>query len=389
MRKFVRSVGGASMIVLGSARLAAAQGVDDYNAFKVMSFQQTSASPASAPSVYYCNLGFDALSSDAFTTGTVTWATTTGDSPGTLTALPTYFLGATEIWPYWWPGVQVATKAGLDAECPTTTYTFAVSGGSLGATSAILTLAPDAYSAATPAIDPASYQALQAYRPLETVIVSTVAHPQGTGTQFTATYLSVIDAVSNATVAAGSNVGADAGIVTLQIDGGVLSPAHAYQVSVDFSDRVVTTDAGFGTATAFTAFEQRSSVDFETLLDDGGVPPSDAGPMTDAGAIQDASQPADASTTPDASIAPEDAGAPSGSSSGGSSGSSSGGGGGDASVGLVPSGGSSGGSSGGGGICSATAVGAERGAGGGGILALAAIALAGPALRWGRRRRRG
>ena len=101
-------------------------------------------------------------------------------------------------------------------------------------------------------------------------------------------------------------LGLGAGAAMLLLASGALLPAHSYKVSIDFTDRVITPDAGFGTATAFVAFEQSTEFDFQTLLADGGTPGAgedagsgDAGSTTDAGSSADAG-PSDAGSTTDA-----------------------------------------------------------------------------------------
>jgi hypothetical protein len=303
MRRFACAVASFAL-VLGAAAPAAAQNVSDYNAYKVQHYVQSAATPPASAGLFYCNFGFDVLVASAFTTGTVSWSTPTAYSPAPLTLSGTGGSGSNMVWFYWWPGPEETTKAALDADCPSTAYTYAVSGGALGSVSGTLNLPADAYSSATPAVDAATFARLLTYDPSSTVTLSTVAHPAGNGTQFSATIFSLSDTVSNTTVF--SVTGTDGGAVSVQVDGGSLEPGHAYQASVDFTDRVVVDNAGFGTATAFTAFEQTTAVDFQTLAADASLP-VEAGGVEDAGAPSDASGPSDAAIPVDSSSAFADA----------------------------------------------------------------------------------
>jgi len=391
MRTFIVSGVLSCVAVAGFASPAMAQGVSEFGVFKAQRFEQTAATASTTPTSYDCAMRLDTLSADSLTAATATWSGgVAGDSPATLTFLSTGTANGTPIWEYWWPSPSYTTQADLDAHCPVTTYTFALSGGTLGAAGGSMSVVASAFTTSTPAIDTPSFASLAAYNPSSTVTLSTVTHGAATGTSFTGTWLDVNDAVTNDTVAS-SYVGA-AGTLSVQIDGGTLLPGHGYQVEVFFSDRVIVPNAGFS-ASSESAFDRSTELTFGTLLDDGGEPPTDAGavdssvPTPDAGPLDSGSPGA-----PDASepVAADDGGVPEagGSSSGGTSGSSSG----SSSGGTLPvedddagapANGSTGGGGGGGGLCSVTAVGAPSG---GPMGALAAtIALA--ACAFGRRRR--
>jgi hypothetical protein len=297
------------VFVTGLARTASAQGVSEYGLFKIQGYQQTTNALPAMPDTFYCSLRVDTLTQSSITGGSVTWSGP--DSPATLTFLSTGSANGVPIWEYWWPSPSFTAKSDLDTNCPAGSYSFSISGGTLGAETAPFTGTADAYSTSVPAVDAPSFAAVQAYNPSTVVTLSTVTHAQAAGTQFSATWLDLDDVVANTTVA--SSYGADGGVLSLQIPAGTLTPAHDYEVSVYFSDRVLVANAGFST-TSEAAFDLNTVVPFETLLADGGIPPGDGGTAPEAGPVEagmpEASAGTDASTGPTADAATEDATAP-------------------------------------------------------------------------------
>jgi MYXO-CTERM domain-containing protein len=132
------------------------------------------------------------------------------------------------------------------------------------------------------AVDAPSFAAIEAYDPSTTITLSTVNHVPATGTQFSGTWLDVDDPAANTTVA--SAYASGGGVLSLQLDGGTLLPAHAYQLSVYFSDRALVDNAGFTTSTSESAFDLDTEVPFQTLGGDAGV---DAGGDASAEASAD------------------------------------------------------------------------------------------------------
>jgi hypothetical protein len=363
MRAFIVSGVMSCVAVVGVASPAKAQGVSEFGVFKAQRFEQTAATASTTPVSYDCAMRFDTLTADSILGGTATWSGGTGgESPANLTFLSTGYAGATPIWEYWWPSAPYTSQAILDAHCPITSYQFDVSGGTMGTASGSMSVVASAYTTSTPAIDAPSFASLAAYNPSTTMTLSTVAHAEVGGTQFSGTWIDVNDIVANTTVA--SNYVAGGGVaLSVQIDGGTLLPAHEYQVEVFFSDRVIVANAGFS-ASSESAFDRTTEMSFGTLLTDGGQPPSDSGASeggttgTDSGVADSGDDDAADAEPPPPGVGGADA-APvgtGGSSSGGTPPID------DDDAGAPANGSSGGGGGGGGGLCSITSVGGPSGA---------------------------
>ena len=270
-----------------------------YNLFRAKRFTQTTAAAPTTPSSYDCELRVDCTDNTTTTGGNVTF--TSPSSPAALTFYGTVAPagGSTDAggveYAWQWASPSFTTQANLDTSCPTETYAFSLTCGTLGTASGNLVAAAAAWTTTVPALDSASWGQTQALDPSNIATLTTVTHTSVTGTDFSGTWIDVIDVATNTDVASAYAPGG--GPLSVTIPAGTLQPAAQYQVQIFFSDRKLTPNAGFTSATADSSFDLATVVDFETLEADGGLPPSDAA-APEGGGAQDAAT-VDSGSAPD------------------------------------------------------------------------------------------
>jgi len=257
---------------------AAQADVAYYNLFRAKRFTQTTAAAPTTPSSYDCELRVDCTDNTTTTGGNVTF--TSPSSPAALTFYGTVAPagGSTDAggleYAWQWASPSFTTQANLDTNCPTETYAFSLTGGTLGTASGNLVAAAAAWATTVPALDSASWGQTRALDPSNIATLTTVTHTSVAGADFSGTWIDVIDVATNTDVASAYAPGGAPLPVT--IPAGTLQPATQYEVQIFFSDRKLTPNAGFTSATADSSFDLVTVVDFETLEADGGLPPSDA-----------------------------------------------------------------------------------------------------------------
>ncbi len=161
-----------------------------------------------------------------------------------------------------------ATLAGMNTAFPLgNPYTFQISGGTLGTQSALLNTPATALDSAIPFLTGSSYSNLQGLNPTsaDTIGINGFSFKL-VGATDSVVFLTVTRQSDNAVVFQQSFLAASTTSVLLAAN--TLAANTAYNVDLDYSSRVSTADAGFGTGTSILAFEQRTEVSFTT----GSVP---------------------------------------------------------------------------------------------------------------------
>ncbi len=248
----------ATLVLSGTARAD----VTFYDVFLNNEYLQTSnAQPSTAAGFFatatlsYSTAG-DVANAQVATGGT--------PSPDTLTSTPGNNFNYE---------ASFASLAGMNTAFPLgNPYTFQISGGTLGTQSASLNTPATALDSAIPFLTGSSYSNLQGLNPTSADTIGINGFSPVVGATDSFVFLTVTRQSDNAVVFQQSFLAASTTSVLLAAN--TLAASTAYNVDLDYSSRVSTADAGFGTGTSILAFEQRTEVSFTT----GSVPePSSLG----------------------------------------------------------------------------------------------------------------
>lgn len=256
-------VGGASVLcgVCMSALVHA--NVTNYDAFKTGLFQQATANPSFSQgdaAFWYFNARIFLDTGTDAASGTVNYPGPA--SPLTLTqgAGPILSGGNSN---------SFSTLAAMDAAYPGGTYNYAISGGSLGADSASLTLSdshefPNSiptfsnFTNITTGVNPSADFAFQ-WNPFLT-------NPSAS---YSAVFLNIVDATTFATVA---NSGAlPSGTTSFNVSALTLAPNHSYNADLFFSSRGIN-GTGFGGLSGLVGEDYVTEVKFSTVPLPAGLP---------------------------------------------------------------------------------------------------------------------
>jgi hypothetical protein len=222
-----------------------------YNVFKTQAYSQTSNAQPVTPTGFGGFANVNASLATDLTGGTVTSLSPL--SPMALTGSNGNFAF----------GVGVATKAVLDIDFPNaTTYTFNLTGGTFGGQSASLaTPASDEYAPSVPFFTNNLFSALQGVNSTAAINLTFNPFIAPAGVNTPLTFL-LINRVSDGTIAF-----SDSGTNTLSsafVAANTLLPGTQYDLSIVYSDRLLTANAGFSGATAFSAYDLRTDLFFTT-----------------------------------------------------------------------------------------------------------------------------
>lgn len=222
-----------------------------YNTFKVESFNQTSsAQPATAA-------GFSGFAN-------VNASLATDLSGGEVISLsPLSPMGLTGSNGNYAFGMGFGTKPALDAGFPNgATYTFLLTGGTFNGQTASLTApATDDYSATVPYFTGSTYLTLQNFNTANAInlLFNAWAAPGGVNTPLTFVGINRVSDGSTAYATSGPNT-----LTSALVGANTLLPSTQYDLDIVYSARLSTANAGFGSATSFSAYDLRTDLLFTT-----------------------------------------------------------------------------------------------------------------------------
>jgi hypothetical protein len=253
MRRTTRRFGAGALalaFLVGAAGRPARAGITFYDLLKSMDYIQTGPSAPVTPVEYDGNAGIASAVGD-FTNASVT--SSSPISPYGMTSFPggaSWFLGLT-------------TKAQFDADIPNgTTYTFNVSGGSLGPQSATLTLpATDKYAANVPYLTGGSYNALQGMDASTPLTLTFDPFAAVSGMNFNFMIVNVWPAGNSQPLINASRANT-ASSYTLAAN--TLQPNTSYTFGLSYFVDNYTLNGGFGQATEEYGYSESTFVNFKT-----------------------------------------------------------------------------------------------------------------------------
>jgi hypothetical protein len=260
MRCATRRFGAGTLalaFLVGMAGRARAE-ITFYDLLKSRDYMQTGPSAPVAPVEYDGNAGIASAIGD-FMNASIT--SSSPISPFGLTVFPgnaSWFISRT-------------TQAQLDAAIPNgTTYTFNVSGGSLGTQSATLTLpATDQYAANVPYLTGGSYNALQGMNPSAPLTMTFDPFAAVAGTNFDFMIVDLYPA-GNSQPLINTALANTANSYTLAAN--TLQPNSSYTFALSYFVNTYTLNGGFGQATQEYGFSESTFVNFTTGSEPSPVP---------------------------------------------------------------------------------------------------------------------
>jgi hypothetical protein len=240
------------IVALVSAGRASASAVTFYDIFTNNEYSQTSNTQPSTAD------GFFGTASLSYTTagdvGAVQVVNGGSTSPLTLTSSP----GNTFNY-----SASFSTLASMNAAFPLgSPYTFNISGGNLGTASALLNTPADALDSVIPYLTGSSYSQLQGLNPALADTIGINGFSPVAGTTDSYVFLTITRQSDNAVVFQENFLSPSTTSIALAAD--TLAAGTAYNIDLDYSSRITTPDAGFGTASSLIGFEQRTEIAFTT-----------------------------------------------------------------------------------------------------------------------------
>jgi hypothetical protein len=212
--------------------------------FKNIAYQQTSGVKPTTPANFFADVEAHLNAAGDYTSVVVTYP-----GPGSPLSLPL------ENPLQFGVGPGFATQAAMDAAFPFGAYSFAASGGTSTPETDSINYTVDAYTADIPALDAATFTALQgmnAAQPFTFHFNSFTPNPNAdTGT----TFLTVFGSSFGTSLAHTSTMSTMAA--------NTLAPGKTYTYELDFSDRINGTDPNTGVPTLI-AFDVRTDGTFTT-----------------------------------------------------------------------------------------------------------------------------
>jgi hypothetical protein len=156
-----------------------------------------------------------------------------------------------------------ASQAEMDAAFPLgNPYTFQISGGTLGTQSASLNTPGTALNSVIPFLTGSSYSQLQGLNAAspDTMGVNGFAPVAGTTESFS--FFTITRQADNAVVFQQSFL--SPATTSIFLAANTLAAGTAYNIDLDYSSRITTANAGFGTGNSLIGFEQRTEIGFVT-----------------------------------------------------------------------------------------------------------------------------
>jgi hypothetical protein len=237
-------------VLVGTAARPARAEIIFYDLLKSKDYIQTGPSAPVAPVEYDGNAGIASAVGD-FTNASIT--SSSPISPYVLTIFPgdaSWFIALT-------------TKAQLDADIPNgTTYTFNVSGGSLGTQSATLTLpSTDKYAANVPYLTGGSYNALEGMNASAPLTLTFDPFAAVSGANFNFMIVDLYPA-GNSQPLINADLANTASSYTLPAN--TLQPNTSYTFALSYFVNNFTLNGGFGHATEEYGYSESTFVNFTT-----------------------------------------------------------------------------------------------------------------------------
>jgi hypothetical protein len=227
-----KSVIAASLLVL--MPLASAQaGIVGVNIFNNISYNQTSALPPAVPAGYYFQMGINIAADTDFDSASVTYP-----GSGSPLALTKYTNVCAACAEYFGGSLFYTNRSGLQAAYPFGTYTFTANNSITGTSqTAPLVYSQDLFTSTIPALDAASYTALQGMDSSQTISIAfntQVANPLAP-TQFT--FFTIYDLVDNSVAFSASFL--NPSISSLSLNGMTLQANRNYSYELIFDNRTL------------------------------------------------------------------------------------------------------------------------------------------------------
>ncbi len=238
---------------------AARASILDYDIFKTAFYSQTTNSAPSTPLGFFGAVQVISSNTTDFTAGQVT--STSPLSPMTLSVSN----GAGTF------QTPTLAKTVLDTDLPNgATYTYQISGGTLGTETATLsTPASDEYSATVPFFTNNLFTSLQGVNAGSAIDLTWNSYATPSGVNTPLIFIGITQ-VSGGTLVFGTS-----GINTFTssiVAANTLQPGTQYDLDIVYSARNLTSSAGFSTATSFTAYDVRTDLVFTTAPAASTVP---------------------------------------------------------------------------------------------------------------------
>lgn len=212
--------------------------------FKNISYQQTSPSAPTTPSSYFADVEAFLVNPGDFDSVTVTYPGP--DSPASLPLVSPLKFGI---------GPSFATQADMDAAYPFGTYSFMANNSvTMASETDDLDYTVDAYTSDIPALDAATFTALQGMDPTQPFTFNFNSFTPNPSANQSATFLTIF----------GSSFGTSLSdtATSAVVPANTLLPGTAYTYELDFSDRIGGTDPGG--ANTYIGFDVRTDGTFTT-----------------------------------------------------------------------------------------------------------------------------
>jgi hypothetical protein len=224
----------------------------DYDLFKTIAYSQTSNAQPTTPTVFFGSVAVDSDNTTDFTAGNVT---------STSALSPMVLMVADMAGNFQSPGL--GSQAELNADFPNgTTYTYNISGGTLGSQSATLsTPASDEYASTIPFFTNSGFTSLQGVNATNPITLTWNPYATPAGINTPLIFLAISRASDGALVTGTSG---NNSLASFTVPANVLQPGTQYDVDLVFSARNATANAGFGGAASFYSYDLRTDLDFTT-----------------------------------------------------------------------------------------------------------------------------
>jgi hypothetical protein len=155
------------------------------------------------------------------------------------------------------------TQAAMNAAFPLgNPYTFQISGGNLGTQSSALNMPGTALFSAIPFLTGSSYSQLQSLNPALPDTIGINGFTPLAGTTDSSAFFTITRQSDNAVVFQQSFLSPST--TSIFVAANTLAAGSAYNIDLDYSSRITTTNAGFGNASSIIGFEQRTEIGFTT-----------------------------------------------------------------------------------------------------------------------------
>lgn len=234
----------AAIVLAGGCLFAGAPtlhaSLDLVDIFKNVLYQQTSGAAPTSPAFYFADVEATMQNPGDFTSVTVTYP-----GPGSPVPLPLASPNRFGI------GPSFATQGDMDTAFPFGTYTFQTN----TSLTAALNYLQDAYTSDIPALDAATFNALQGMNPALPFTFHFNSFTPSPNASHGATFLSVGSSFGTGGLSPSST--------SAVMSANTLLPSTTYTYELDFSDRVTGTDPNSGVPTLI-GFDVRTDGTFTT-----------------------------------------------------------------------------------------------------------------------------